>query len=805
MLRNMLFDLRFALRMMRRNPGFTAVAVVTIALGIGAATAMFSVVDGVLLRPLPYPDAGRIVLLQESNLSHGWPTFSVAPLNLWDWQERNRSLDLLAAYQRGSANYTGGEQPRSLAAYRVSEGFLQVLGGRPTLGRGITREDLEPGAPAVVVLSHGFWMQSFGGDPGLLGRALTLDGVPHTVVGILPQDWRPFTRTPVDLILPLTPQPFWYTNRGSHFLYGLGRLRPGVTLAQAQSEFSSIARTLEREHPDTNAGWGAVVRPLKDVMLGPVGSQLLIFMAAVALVLLIACANLANMMLARVTTRTREIAIRSAVGAARSRVARQLLGESVVLAGIGGALGMVLAYAALGAFVSGWPTMLPRMHEIGLNTPVLLFSLGVTLASGLLFGLVPTLSIGRAGLNEVLRRGGRGIAGDRSRRWLRAALVAGEVALAVVLLVGCGLLVRSLSALRGEDPGFRTADRLVFSTPLPRAKYATPEARRAFGEAALTRIRALPGVESAALTSLIPLGGDDNIWGFWVEGHPPVAGHEDGSALFYRVSAGYDDAMGLRLVAGRGITPEDRADGPPVVVISESLAKQQFPDENPIGRHIRFGTDNPPVEIVGVVGDVQHYALGRSSIPQVYVPFRQRPTGDINFVIRASVPPASLVSAVRGAIHDLDPDEPILDLQAADALVSSAISMPRFRTLLMTGFGLTALLLAVVGLYGVLTYSVSQRTPEIGVRMALGATRGSVVRLVFREGGPLVAVGLVLGLAGAWMLSRVLQSMLFGVGAQDLLVFMLVPALLAGVAGIAMLVPAHRAARVDPIRTLGEG
>jgi putative ABC transport system permease protein len=804
MLREISLDLRFASRMMRRSPGFTIVALLTMALGIGAATAMFSIVDGVILRPLPYPEANRIVLLQESNPSRGWSTFSVAPLNLWDWQERNRSLELLAAYQRASAIYTGGDEPRSLDVYRASDGFLEILGGQPVLGRGITHEDVQPGAPAVVVLSHGFWMRVFGGDPAMLGRMITLDGVPHTVVGILPEDWRPFSRTPVDLVVPLKPDPFWYTHRGSHFLYGLGRLRPGVTLAQAQSDLSSIAAALEREHPDTNEGWGVVVRPLKDVMLGSTGSQLPIFMAAVALVLLIACANLANMMLARVTGRTRELAIRTAVGAAASRVARQLLVESVLLAFVGGMLGVVLAFAVVRVFVAGWPTMLPRMHEIGLNTPVLLFSLGLTLVSGVLFGLAPSLAMARSNPGDVLRQGG-GIAGDRSRRWLRAALVAGEVGLAVMLLVGCGLLVRSLSALKAQDPGFRTTNRLVFSTPLPQAKYGTPEGRRAFGDAALARLRALPGVKAAALTSLIPLGPDDNIWGFWVEGHPAVAGREDGSALFYRVSDGYDEAMGLRLVAGRGIDADDRADGPPVAVISESLAKQHFAGQNPVGRHIRFGTDAPLVEIVGVVGDVQHYALGRSSVPQVYVPFQQRPTGNVNFVVEASVPPASLVSGARAAIHGVDPDEPIVNLQVADALVSNAISMPRFRTLIMTGFGFAALLLAVVGLYGMLAYSVSRRTMEIGVRMALGATRGSVVALVFREGGPLVMLGLAVGLAGAWMLSRVLQSMLFGVGARDPLVFIFVPLTLAAVATIAMLVPARRASRVDPVQTLAEG
>jgi putative ABC transport system permease protein len=490
-------------------------------------------------------------------------------------------------------------------------------------------------------------------------------------------------------------------------------------------------------------------------------------------------------------------------------VVRQLLAESVLLAGLGGVLGVVLAYAALQAFVTGWPTMLPRMQEIEIDLTVLLFVLGLSLASGVLFGLVPSLTVSGASLSDSLRQGSRSIAGDRSRRWLRAGLVTGEVGLAVVLLVGCGLLVRSFSALNDEDPGFRTEGRLVFSTPLPRAKYSEAEPITAFGDAALTRLAALPGVSAVALSSLIPLplGGSDEIWGFWIHGRVSESGDGDGSALFYRVSPGYFQTMAIPLLAGRDIAAEDRADGRPVAVISTSLAQQHFPGDNPLGRLIRFGRDEdePTVEIVGVVGDVQHYALGQTSMPQLYVPFSQRPSRGVNFVIEASVVPVTLVPGVRAAIEAVDPDQPLVGIQAADALISDSISMPRFRTFLMTGFGLTALLLAVVGLYGVLAYSVSQRTAEIGVRMALGATSGSVVGLVFREGAPLVGIGLVAGLGGAVALSRILESMLFGVGARDPVVFAAVPLILLAVAVTAMLVPAHRATRVDPARTLGEG
>jgi len=806
MLHDLFLDLRFAIRTMLRNPAFTVVALSTMALGIGANTAMFSIVNGVILKPLPYPEPDRIVLLAERNLPRGWESFSVAPLNFWDWQERNRSLELLAAYQRGSVNYTGEDQPQSLQIYAVTEDFLEILGGIPVRGRGITVEDLDPDGPAVAVLTYGFWMREFAGDPGVLGQAMNLDGVPHTIVGILPADWRPFSRVSTDLILPLRPQPFWYTARGSHFLFGLGRLEENVSVSQAQADLSSVAAALQSEYPDTNEGWDALVRPLHDVLLGSSRPQLLILLASVGLVLLIACANLANMILARTTGRGRELAIRTAVGAGKGRVVRQLLTESAVLAGVGGALGVGLAYFALNGFLAGWPTMLPRMQEIRIDTTALLFSLGISGGAGLVFGLVPALPLSGQSLNETIRQGARNITGDGARGWLRKGLVVAEVSLAMVLLVATGLLIRSFDNLHSEDPGFQVDRGMVFSTPLPRSRYDDAEKRSTFAEDALAQLSEIPGVEAVAISSLIPLEGSDEIWGFWKEANALPGTEEDGSALFYRVTTGYFAIMGIPILAGRGVEDQDRSSEHPVAVISASIAEEHFPNENPIGRRIKFGRDEDdlPVEIVGVVGDVQHYRLGESSVPQIYIPYYQRPNGDIHFAVRTMVPAMELAGPVREAIGAVDPDQPVLGLQPTEALIEEAVSMPRFRTLLMTGFGLTALLLAGVGLYGVIAYRVSQRTREIGVRMAMGATRGSVIGLVFRDGGPLVAIGLGLGLGGSLVMSRLLESMLFGVSAHDPVVFLLVPFVLALVAVSALVLPARRAVRVDPVQALGE-
>jgi putative ABC transport system permease protein len=803
MLQELLSDLRFGLRLMLRTPGFTVVALITMALGIGANTAIFSLVNGVLLKPLPYPEADRIVYLMANNLPRGWSSFSISPLDFWDWQEMNRSTDLIAAYRWTGVTHTGGDRPESLRALAVSDDYLPILGGEPALGRGFTREDLDPASEAVVLLSHGLWQSSFGSDPNALGRTMTLDGAPTTIVGIVPADWRHIGSTQPNVLLPLRPAEWWYQARGSHFLRGLARTRAGVTLEQVQADFSSVAASLEAEYPETNDGWGAVVTPLDDVVLGGARPQLLVLLASVGLVLIIACANVAQMTLARASARAQEMAIRTALGAGRVRVVKQVLAESLLLSTCGGLLGLGLAFGSLKALVLGWPEILPRLEEVNINGTVLLFTGGLSLVSGCLFGLFPALSVAGSNIGDALRKASWNVSGDSTRRRFRAGLVIAEVGLAVILLVGSGLLVRSLLTLQDEDPGFETANTLAFSTNLPGSRYPTSDEQQAYADATLRRLKTIPGVESVAITTLVPVSGQDEIWGLEIEGRPQNGVDDEISAIFYRISPDYFNTMGIPVLSGRGVSQDDREGNLRVAVVSESFASQHFPGESSLGKRVRFGGEDSPFwEIVGVVGDVQHYSLGRTSMGQMYLPFHQRPTDDVRFVIKTSVPPLSLVGAVRTEIQSVDPDQPLVGLSTIEQLIANDLSAPRFRTTLLSAFGVTALLLSVVGLYGVLSYTVSQRSREIGMRIALGAERSAILRLILRDGVPLVLTGVAIGLAGAFAMTRVLASMLFGVGVRDPGVFAGAPLLLMLVSMVAVLIPAIRATQVDPVKTL---
>ncbi|MFG1691505.1 ABC transporter permease [Gemmatimonadota bacterium] len=799
----LLQDLRFGLRLMLRNPGFTAVALLTMALGIGANTALFSLVHGVLLSPLPYPEPDRIVVLNESNLSKGWPTFSIAPENFRSWQERSHSFSRMATYRRATATYAGGELPQNRQAYYVADGFLEIMGGELALGRGFSPEEFDPGAQQVVILTHPFWQQSFGSDPDVLGTTVILDDLPHTVVGLLAEEWRPMTASGAHVFIPLRPRDWWLGNRTTHMLKGVARLSPGVTPEQAQADLSAIATSLESEYPESNEGWGAVVTPLHETVTGNVRAQLLILLAAVGLVLLIACANVSNMMLARTSSRSHELNIRTAIGAGRGRVVRQLLVESLLLFLVGGALGLLLAYVALDFFVDQWAFLLPRSDTIHLNAPVLLFTTGISLAAGLLAGLFPAFATRGANLAGSLQQSTRSIAGAAARRWVRGGLVVGEVALAVVLLIGSGLLVRSLAALQEVNPGFELENRLFFTARLPISKYETAGSQVAFADQVLARLEAIPGVETAAVSTMVPLGGGETWWGITFEGRPAASSADAPDALYTRSSHAYFESMGIPLRAGRFFTPADREGDVPVAVVSESFARLHYPDGTPLGNRIRVSGPNADwLEIVGVVGDVKQWRWEQGPEAQMYEPFLQRPSNLMTFIARTSAPPHSLIEVVRSEVQEVDPNQPLVSFASMEDRVERLLSLPRFRTLLFTCFGMVALLLSVVGLYGVLSYTVSNRTREIGVRIAVGAERRSVLGLVLRDGIRLVVTGLVLGVGGALALTRLLETLLFGVGMRDPWIFASVPLLLMGVATMAMLIPARRATRVDPVEAL---
>ena len=797
MFREFLYDLRYGLRAMRRSPGFTIVAILTLALGIGATSAIFSVVNGVLLTPAPYPEPDRIIRIQERNPTLGFSSFTVSPLNFLDWKARSESFEFMTSYTTRRPAWTGGEYPENLLVYTVMEDYLEIFGAGLALGRGFTSEEFEPEAQPVAILRHDFWQRAFGGDEDIVGESIVLNGEVHTVIGVTEPEWTPVSD--VAMLLPLKPQPWWSGARGSHWLSTYGRLKPGVTLEQARAELSGIAAALEEEYPGPNEGWGVLLSPLADTLTGGLRPQLLVLLAAVALLLLIACVNVANMMLARALVRQNEVAIRMAVGAGRGRMVRQLLAESLLLASFGAVLGICLAWLGIAAF-RNWPGLLLPMQDVGLDPTVLFFTAGIAVFTGVLFGLFPALGVIRSDLHPTLRQSAVGGSGARARRW-RHGLVIVEVALAVVLLVGSGLLLRSLWLLQSEHPGFERSNRLMLTTFLTDARYEPVEQKRRFSEDVLTRLRALPGVTACSFATMIPLSGDDNLSGVFFEGRPDPAPGEEVIALYYRVSEDYFRSMGIPLKSGRSFSATDDPQTTRVVVISESLARDHYPDEDPIGRRIRLNGEWH--EIIGVTGEVQHYTLGgRNDPPQVYLLYRQDPRVSLTYVMHTAVSPLSLAQSARREVMEVDPEQPVQSIQTVERMVGESISRPRFRTLLLACFASAALLLAAIGLYGIMSFAVSQRTHEIGVRMALGADPGAVLGLMLRNGLRLVIIGVATGLIGAFALTGLLESLLFGIGVRDAAVFILAPLLLAAIALLASLLPARRATRIDPVRAL---
>jgi putative ABC transport system permease protein len=808
---NLLQDLRYGMRMLVKNPGFTLVAVIALALGIGANTAIFSVVNGVLLRPLPYPDSSRLMSLYEVDQRHLSNSSTASYPDFFDWRAQNHTFERLAAYHDSEFTLTGIDQPEHLIAEMVSYDLFPLLGVTPVLGRSFLPEEEKAGAH-VVILSHQFWESRLGSDPKVVGSALTLNNRSYSVVGVMPAGFNfPLNSSPISIWTTIAPdaeaeggdKPMT-AQRGSHFLEVIGRFKSGVTLAQASADMDVIAQGLAKQYPDTNGNRAAVhVRPELEDLVGDIRPALLILFGAVGCVLLIACANVANLLLARATTRYKEIAIRASLGAGRWRVIRQLLSESVLLSLLGGAIGFLLAAWGVDVLLKLSPDI-PRLGQVRLDATVLVFTMLVSLLTGVIFGLAPAWQISKTDLSRTLKEGGRSSADAGRHNRLRGALVVAETAASVVLLAGAGLLITSYLRLRRVDPGFNPHHLLTFSFELPEARY--PYARRIdFYNQFLARLQATPGIRSAASILPLPLSDSRISVSYEVEGRP-VPKSDEPSAWFRVVSPKYFSTMGIRLIKGREFTERDDAQSPGVIVVNQEFARRVFPNQDPIGKHVKPGASGIGQammrEIVGVVADVKHLSLARSDTPEYYVPYAQCLFDPMTIVARTQGDPRSVIPAVQDALHEQDKDLPVYEIRTMDDYLAASVSQPRFNTLLLGIFAGVALLLSAVGLYGVMAYTVVQRTHEIGVRMALGADGRDVLKMVLGRGLMLTLAGVAIGLAGAVALSRFLAGMLFAVQPHDPATLAGVSLVLIAVAALACYIPARRATRVDPMVAL---
>ncbi len=796
-------DLQYALRRLLKNPGFTTVAVLTLALGIGANSAIFSVINAVLLRPLPFPDSDRLVGIYQV-----WKGERqvMSPANFIDLRAETQTLEDAAALDSTEFTLTGAGDPIRLRGAEVSASFFEVLRARPTLGRTFAPDENEPGKDKVIVLSHGLWQQRFGGRGDVVGSSLLLDGTPRTIVGIMP----PGFSYPAgqDLWIPIEYTENTRKARGAWFLSAIARLKPGVSPDQSASEIATLGKNLEKAYPRENTDVGFTTFPLHEAIVGDLRPALLVLLGAVGFVLLIACANVANLLLARAVARETELAVRTALGAGRSRLIRQLLTESLVLGAAGGFAGLLIAFWGSDMLVALQPEGIPRLNEVAIDRHAVIFTMAISLVTGLVFGAIPVFQMTRGSLSISLKEGGRGNMAAAGSARLRGSLIVAEMALAVMLLAGAGLLIKSFGKLQSVDPGFRPQDTLSFELSLPRTTYKEDAQIVSFFERLSHSVESLPGVRTAGGVMGLPLSGMRFNISFKVGGRPEAAPGQEPAMEVRVATADYLRTLGVPLKRGRFFTEADTADSPPVVILSEAAAEKYFPDEDPIGKRIEMGwsrsTDKKRAggEVVGIVGNVKELGLDEEFPAEIYLPMRQWPVGRMTIVARTAVPPMSLADEVKAAVRELDSNLPVNQIRTVEDVVAESIAQPRFYMLLLGVFAAVALLLAAIGIFGVMSYTVSQRTREIGIRMALGAQGGSVVSMVVGQAMALACVGLVVGVVAALALSRTMTTLLFDMSPTDPVTFATVAGVLAFVAFLASYLPARRAANVDPIEAL---
>jgi putative ABC transport system permease protein len=812
----LLQDIRFGIRVLIKRPGFASLAVIALALGVGANTAIFSAVEAILLRPLPYEKPEELVSLWETDVdTGGQQSFSAA--NFVDWQEQCRSCSHMSMFDLLSMNLTGGQDPERVPVAAVSANLFDTLAARPEFGRSFLPDEEKPGANRVVILSHGIWQRRFGADSAIVGQTLNLNGVVREVIGVMPAGFQfplpnmarnlgEFTGS-ADIWVPL-PLARNQLSRTNHNRAGLARLNPGVTVAQAQAEMDAISRGLGERYPDSNSKVGVKLVALHKQVVGDVRLSLLVLFASVGFVLLIACVNVANLLLARAAGRRREVAVRLALGAGRSRIVRQLMTESLMLALCGGAAGFLLALWGMDLLIGQIPSGVYGVGTIGVDPLVFLFTLATTLATGLLFGLAPALHGSKPDLNESLKEGSGAVVPGSRRQGLRSLLIVSEVALSLVLLIGAGLTIRSFARLRSVDTGFARENVITAQFSLPGSKYQNQQKWADFYKRSLERLEGIPGVQAVGMVSHLPLSGSDAAFSFEIEKHPTGP---DGRSPWARIRAATPDyfkAMGIPLIGGREFDDRDAQGKPAVLIISEQMAERYWPGEDPLGKRISFDFDRKQsgkanwIDVVGVVKGVRHSNVKTEPEPQMYVPYEQLCTSSMSVVVRSAADQEAMIGAIRDAIHQIDGDQPIYNVRATSELVSESAAGSRFTTLALTVFAGVALLLAIVGIYGVMSYLVAQRIREIGIRMALGAQRRSVMRLVVGHGMKLALAGVAIGLVGAFGLTRLMSSLLFEMSPTDPLTFAAVSLILAAVSLVATYVPARRASRVDPMLAL---